>query len=169
MEVRKTVPIPANLTEAKQQVKTEAVEAQENPVKEESKTTTDQGPAKNNPFDKGKLGAILENAIAGFKQQKRHIEGTLLKQPFEVEENKVKFFLNGELQEHRFAQFKPELIGMLRKKLENYFVEIDFEVKEDAVSEEEKLYTSTDKLAYLSKKSPALKELQKRFGLETDF
>lgn len=81
----------------------------------------------------------------------------------------MKFFLNGELQEHRFAQLRPELVGVFRRKLENDFVEIDFEVKEDAVSEEAKLYTSSDKLAYLTKKSPALKELQKRFGLETDF
>ncbi|GGF41383.1 DNA polymerase III subunit gamma/tau [Echinicola rosea] len=161
--------IPASLSEVKSQVKNEAEESRQAPKKEEQKHPIDQSEVQRTPFDKGKLGAVLEDVIAGYKQQKRLIESTLLKQPFEVNENSVKFFLNGELQEHRFSQLRPELIGIFRKKLENDFVEINFEIKEDAVSEESKLYTSTDKLAYLTKKSPALKELQKRFGLETDF
>ncbi|MDN3669936.1 hypothetical protein QWY93_11425 [Echinicola jeungdonensis] len=97
------------------------------------------------------------------------MESAMLKQPVKLKDEIVTFILNGELQEHIFARLKSELTGLLRKKLNHFGLEIQFEIQEEVVEESDKLYTSTDKLAYLIKKSPALKELQKRFGLETDF
>ncbi|WP_186758471.1 DNA polymerase III subunit gamma/tau [Echinicola salinicaeni] len=162
--------IPSNITEVKRQVKS-SIEASK---EKEAKTADivekqEEGELRETPFDKGKLGAMLQEVIADFKLKRKYQECTLLKQPFEVEGNKINFFLNGELQEHLFSKLKPELMGIVKRKLENDLVEIHYEVRAEAMKEEDKLYTSTDKLAYLTKKSPALKELQKRFGLETDF
>ncbi|MBD8491145.1 DNA polymerase III subunit gamma/tau [Echinicola sp. CAU 1574] len=164
------MPIPSNISEVKRKVKDQLKE-QENSVatKPEKEDVLSGQELRSTPFDQGKFGAVLEDIIASFKSQKKHLECTVLKQPYQVNGSKINFFLNGELQEHLFVKLKPELMGIVKKKLQNDLVELDFEVKEDAVSEEKKLYTSTDKLAYLTKKSPALKELQKRFGLETDF
>ncbi|WP_200974178.1 DNA polymerase III subunit gamma/tau [Echinicola sp. 20G] len=164
------MPIPSNISEVKRKVK-DQIQEQENSVstKPEKEDVQSGQELRDTPFDQGKFGAVLEDIIALFKSQKKHLECTVLKQPYQVNGNQINFFLNGELQEHLFAKLRPELIGIVKKKLQNDLVELDFEVKEDAVSEEKKLYTSTDKLAYLTKKSPALKELQKRFGLETDF
>ncbi|GGZ40230.1 hypothetical protein GCM10007049_37070 [Echinicola pacifica] len=168
-ELPKTVAIPVNLNEAKDLAQRQAQLAKEKAERDSTVQFKEPGEIRETPFDKAIFGAFVEELIIKYKQQKRHLEGSLLKQPYKVDGNKIRFFMNGELQQHRFMQLKPELIGLVRKKLNNDLIEIDLEVKEDAVSEEEKLYTSTDKLAYLTKKSPALKELTKRFGLETDF
>ncbi len=164
------MPIPSNITEVKRQVKNSIQESKEKESKAKDQVEVkNDGELRNTPFDKGKFGAMLEEVISDFKQKRKYQDITLLKQPFEVEGNKVNFFLNGELQEHLFSKLKPELMGIVKRKLENDLVEIHYEIREEAMKEEDKLYTSTDKLAYLTKKSPALKELQKRFGLETDF
>jgi len=161
--------IPTSISEVKRQVKNNKVNSKEEEAKRVEELKPDPSTVKATPFDKGRFGAMLEEVVSEFKQQKKHLECTVLKQPFEVEGHKVTFLLNGELQEHLFNKLKPELVGIVKKKLQNDLVELAFEIREEAVSEEKKLYTSTDKLAYLTKKSPALKELQKRFGLETDF
>lgn len=101
--------IPASLSEVKSHVKSKEEERKQTPKAEAQKQSNDQKATKSTPFDKGKVGAVLEDVVAHYKQQKRLIESTLLKQPFEVNETTVKFFLNGELQEHRFAQLRPEL------------------------------------------------------------
>ncbi len=97
------------------------------------------------------------------------MEVAVLKQPLQLIDEEVTFLLSGDLQNDIFQKVKPELTGLLRRRLQNYKVDVFSEIKEDAASSGSKLYTSTDKLNYLREKSPALKELQKRFGLETDF
>ncbi len=121
------------------------------------------------PFSIKELKGVLKEITADFKHQGKNMESAMLKQPVKLQDKIVTFILNGELQEHIFARIKPELTGLLRRKLNNFGLEVQFEIKKEVVEESDKLYTSTDKLAYLCKKSPALKELQKRFGLETDF
>lgn len=97
------------------------------------------------------------------------MEISILRQPFEVTGEKVVFFLSGEIQKDLFLKIRQEVTLLLREGLKNYRADLGFEIKEDAVSPSRKLYTSSDKLNYLREKSPALKELQQRFGLETDF
>jgi hypothetical protein len=97
------------------------------------------------------------------------METAVIKQPFEINGQQVLFFLNGEIQKDIFLKLKPELTLLLRQSLQNYKVEISFKIKEEVGSNVRRLYTSTEKLMYLREKSAALKELQKRFGLETDF
>ena len=93
----------------------------------------------------------------------------MLRQPYKIVGEKVIFFLSGEIQTDIFLKIRPEITRLIRESLKNDTLDLAFEIKEDAVSATAKLYTSTDKLNYLREKSPALKELQKRFGLETDF
>ena len=144
------------------------------PAKEpEGKATEDTSSSKEikakEPFNKGKVQAVLEDIVYTFKEQGKNMEISILKQPFEVIEEKVTFFLNGEIQKDIFSKIRQEVTLLIRKGLQNYSVDLGFEIKEDAVNTAQKLYTSTDKLNYLREKSPALKELQQRFGLETDF
>lgn len=97
------------------------------------------------------------------------MEISILRQPFEVTGEKMVFFLSGEIQKDLFLKIRQEVTLLIRERLKNHKVDLSFEIREDAVSPSRKLYTSTDKLNYLREKSPALKELQQRFGLETDF
>jgi len=121
------------------------------------------------PFNAGKVQAVLEDIIYTFKEQGKNMEISILRQPFDVSSEKVVFFLSGEIQKDLFSKIRQEVTLLMREGLKNHGVDLGFEIKEDAVSPSKKLYTSSDKLNYLREKSPALKELQQRFGLETDF
>lgn len=111
----------------------------------------------------------MEEVKDDFKVGHKNMEMALLQQPFELKNHQIVFFLQGGLQEDLFPKLKPELTGILRRKLRQPDLEVIFEVKPEAVDPAKSLYTSSEKLSYLLKKSPALKELKNRFGLETDF
>lgn len=98
----------------------------------------------------------------------RNLEMTVLKQPVILEGETITFQLNGEIQEGIFQKIRPEILLILRRKLNNYSIHLDAVIKEEPDGKR-KLYTSTDKLNHLLEKSPALEDLKRRFGLETDF
>ncbi|NHE55737.1 hypothetical protein [Cyclobacterium plantarum] len=112
---------------------------------------------------------MLEEVKHAFSEDHKNMEMALLKQPFEVRGYHVVFFLSKGIQEDLFSKLRPELTGILRRKLQHPELEVSFEVKEEAIDPSKNLYTSSEKLSFLLKKSPALKELKNRFGLETDF
>ena len=121
------------------------------------------------PFDQQMFQVVLDDMILKFKSLHKNMEISMLRQPYKIVGEKVIFFLSGEIQTDIFLKIRPEITRLIRESLKNDTLDLAFEIKEDAVSAAAKLYTSTDKLNYLRAKSPALKELQKRFGLETDF
>lgn len=112
---------------------------------------------------------VIQEIIEDLKSNHKTLEGTVLKQSFILEGETITFHLNGEIQQDIFFKIKNDILGILRRKLNNYSIHLECEIKEDDESNKRKLYTSTDKLHYLLDKSPALAELKKRFGLETDF
>ncbi|KEO74365.1 hypothetical protein [Anditalea andensis] len=120
-------------------------------------------------FDFYKVQGVVNDIIYDYKEQGRSMELAVLKQPFDLRDNVAVFKLIGEIQKDIFNKAKPDILKLLRKKLNNYKIDLNFEINSEAINPGKKLYTSTDKLNYLREKSPALKELQKRFGLETDF
>lgn len=136
-------------------------------VKEEKPTQADTLLAE--LFDLPKLKWVLKEIIEEFKKDHKNLEITVLKQPVELAGENIIFKLVGDIQQEIFHKMRPELLGILRRKLNNYSISLESVVTEEPASGERKLYTSTDKLKYLLEKSPALMELQKRFGLETDF
>ena len=120
-------------------------------------------------FDEGKLKNVLFDMVEDYKSSHKNLEVTVLKQPYKLEGERITFLLNGEIQQDIFNKNKPEVLNTLRRKLNNYNISIAAQIQEDAVPEGKKLYTSSDKLNYLLEKHGALRELQKKFGLETDF
>lgn len=121
------------------------------------------------PFDQSKLQEVLDRVIQEYKKEGKNMEVTVIRQPFEVNGDKVVFLLNGEIEKDIFLKIRQELTESIRVSLQNRQVEISCQITEHMAGPSSKLYTSTDKLRYLREKSPALKELQQRFGLETDF
>lgn len=120
-------------------------------------------------FDILKVKSVVAEILQEFKSDHKNLEMTVLKQPFEIVDNTVLFILNGEIQKDVFLKIKPEVIGLLRQKLNNSQVRLELELRENITDDKPKLYTSTDKLNYLKEKSGAFRDLQNRFGLETDF
>ncbi|SNS66288.1 hypothetical protein SAMN06295967_11575 [Belliella buryatensis] len=120
-------------------------------------------------FDEAKLKSILEGMVEEFKSNHKNLEVTVFKQPFRLDGEQITFLLNGEIQEEIFGKIRGEVQQLLRRKLNNYSVSLLSEIHEEAVPEGQRLYTSTDKLNYLLEKHAPLRELQRKFGLETDF
>lgn len=119
-------------------------------------------------FDFDKLRNVLSEITEDFKTNHKNLEVTVLKQEVVLEGETITFLLNGEIQQDIFNKIRSDVLGTLRRKLNNYSIQIQCEIKEESDGKK-KLYTSTDKLLYLKEKSPALAELQRRFQLETDF
>jgi DNA polymerase-3 subunit gamma/tau len=112
---------------------------------------------------------VFEEILVDFKKDHKNMEMALLNQPFELRDQEVVFMLSMGLHEDLFPKLKPELTGILRRELRNPELEVTFEINPEAENPSKNLYTSREKLGYLMEKSPALKELKKRFGLEADF
>tara|TARA_R110000737_G_C14615823_1_gene491875 strand:+ start:3909 stop:4298 length:390 start_codon:yes stop_codon:yes gene_type:complete len=121
------------------------------------------------PLNLDTIKGVFEEILEDFKKDHKNMEMALLNQPFELRNREVVFMLSSGLHEDLFPKLKPELTGILRRKLRQPDVEVTFEITEQAVDPLKNLYTSREKLTYLMEKSPALKELKKRFGLEADF
>lgn len=132
------------------------------------KAATESASYTNPHLDKELVTQALNTIIAEYRAAHKNMEVSVLLQPFEVADERVHFTLSGELQQEIFAKCKPELTGLLRKKLQHVRVDVTYEIVEEETKQSKNLYTSTDKLHYLLEKSPALKELRSRFGLEAD-
>ena len=100
-------------------------------------------------FDLAKLKSEINEIIEDYKSQHRSLEMTVLKQPVVLENETIIFQLNGEIQEGIFQKIKPDILQILRRKLNNYSIHLDAIIKEDENDGKRKLYTSKDKLNYL--------------------
>ena len=167
--VKKTLSIPNSISDVRQQM-----DAKKNqPVNKKNEGEEVAAPAANiaapSPVNRDSVQSALEEVLEVFKEDHKSMEMAVLKQPFEIKESQINFLLHGGLQEDIFVKLKPELTALFRRKLQKPDLEITFEIREEAVDPSKHLYTSSEKLSFLLKKSPALKELKNRFGLETDF
>jgi hypothetical protein len=166
--VKKTISIPTTLREAERQSKDRPVlpvsVAKEVPGVEQE----DYG-LSTDPLEKERVAAALEEILSDYKAAHKNMEVAVLRQPYELRGIAIHFLLAGELQQDIFMRCKPELTGLFRRKLHHAKVEVTYEIKEEAQNQSKNLYTASERLQYLLKKSPALTELKKRFDLETDF
>lgn len=147
--------------------KAELANAKEEKPQENAGEETQLG---NDSFDLNKVQNALLDIIDVYKEKENNLEVTVLKQPVEIQENTITFKLNAEIQKDIFQKLRPDLNLLLRAKLNNHLVHLDCVINEDEETNgKRKLYTNTDKFNYLKEKSEALVELQRRFGLDTDF
>jgi len=105
-----------------------------------------------------------------FKNGDKNFELAILDQAIKVRDGgEVILEVVGHMQEEIASKMKQELVGLIRQFTGADRVLISVELKEEVENNNSKLYTNTDKFNYLREKHPALAELQKKFGLETDF
>ncbi len=142
--LQKTVAIPSDLTQVKQQVRNGANQVKQSAPDKNESDKPEISEEKSKPreaYDYQKIKLVLDEIIMDFKDQGKNMERALLKQPFELQdEDRIIFLLNGELQEHLFIKIKPELMGLIRKQINNYSLDIDFEIREEAVDAGSKLF-----------------------------
>lgn len=161
--------IPSNLKAVEKQVKAKPAEklAEKEKAKEVAPVLDKSLPRQE--LNQDTVKNVFDEVLDEFKQDHKNMEMALLSQPFEVRGQEVVFLLSSGLHEDLFPKLKPELTGILRRKLRHPDVEVTFEITEHEKDPLQNLYTSGEKFTYLMEKSPALKELKKRFGLQADF
>ena len=118
-------------------------------------------------FSKETLDECWLEFIKLKKENGKDQEIMLLKEPYELEENKVVIKLSNEVLKITFDHLKSDLQGYLRKSLKNNKIILEAEVIETA--REDMIYTNKEKFAHLVKKYPDLKDLQDRLGLDPDY
>lgn len=165
--VQKTLDIPRSIAEVKSKVQEKPQVPQQAPYVTHENSGAHSQPAE--ALEQHSVQEVLDGIIVDLKKKGKHMELAVIRQPFHIEGSSILFLLNGEIQKDIFEQIKPEIRGKLKNSLSYPNLEVTFKINAETSASGTKLYTSSDKLRYLREKSPALKELQKRFGLETDF
>ena len=113
--------------------------------------------------------AVLGRWADGYRSQNRMNESTLFNREceFDAATLDVRLPLDNKVQLDRFGELKPELLPLLRKAVRNGRVTLTAYVTQR--TQERRLYTDSDKLAYLVERHPAVAELRERLHLEPNF
>ena len=121
------------------------------------------------PVAPADVATAFTTLAEGFRAQNRMNEYTLFNREFEFDEAtlEVRFPVDNTVQLTRFGELKPNLLTRLRTDLRNGRLTVSAYVTQRP--QERRLYTDSDKLAYLTEKHPALAELRERLHLEPNF
>jgi DNA polymerase-3 subunit gamma/tau len=79
----------------------------------------------------------------------------------------VGFVIDNKVQEDEIRRIRGELLGHLRSKLKNDFIQLETEINSDI--KKMKPYTPSEKFKKLAEKNPAIKKLKDQLDLEIDF
>lgn len=109
------------------------------------------------------------STFARIRKQQNDItsEQVVLNRELTLDGTTVHLTLDNTLQVDFLNELKPDLLGYLRKELQNSQIQIEHKV---VIQEVKKMiYSSQDKFNYLAEKNPALHELRKVLNLEVDY
>ncbi|GAA4372147.1 DNA polymerase III subunit gamma/tau [Hymenobacter koreensis] len=96
-------------------------------------------------------------------------EYLVLNRPVQADDqHTIHLHLDNGVQMDQFNSFRPELLMELKRRTGFRTLRLAAEVVESAPTVK-RLYTSTDKFAFLADKYPVLVEMKQRLGLDTDF
>ena len=121
------------------------------------------------PVTPGAVAAALTALSEEYKAANRMNEYTLFNRELDFDEASLEIRLpvDNAVQLGRFGELKPELLARLRTELRNGRVTLTAYITQRPP--ERRLYTDSDKLAYLTARHPALAELRERLHLEPNF
>jgi len=109
------------------------------------------------------------NAYAKLMQQKGRLNlySTLsFRKPTLKEKFQIEFTIENKVQQEAIELEKADLMGFLRKELNNYSISLDTII--NTVESERKPYTATDKFKRMAEKNPAINKLRQQFDLDVD-
>ncbi|GAB4027206.1 DNA polymerase III subunit gamma/tau [Spirosoma gilvum] len=107
--------------------------------------------------------------FARLRRQQNDItsEQVVLNRELLLDGTTIRLTLDNTLQVDFLTELKPELLGYLRRELQNSQIQIEHQV---VIQEVKKMiYSSQDKYNYMAEKNPALHELRKVLNLEVDY
>lgn len=122
------------------------------------------------PFERDDLirlwKTIAHNEKINGQDQVYHIMSKRDPQP--VDALHYRFEVDGVMQKTRMDNAMSDIMGRLRKELQNYDLEIVIEITEEEV-EEVKFMTGNDKFEKMAKKNSNLFDFKNRFSLDIDY
>jgi DNA polymerase-3 subunit gamma/tau len=120
-------------------------------------------------FSQEKLEEAWTAFAENLKIQKRQMDAStyMMNKPVKANDELVTFTVVNAMQAERMNEDKTDLMTFLRRKLNNYFFNLEIIVsKEEGTT---RLYTSADKFKRLSEINPAVNKLKQQFDLDVEF
>ncbi len=93
-----------------------------------------------------------------------HLFNTLSVKPQLLPDNVVRFDVENSVQQDQFRSLKPEIIGFLRRSLNNSSIDVHIELVKSTV--ENKILTDDQRLKSMMQKNPALLMFKSKFNLD---
>lgn len=122
-----------------------------------------------NVFTQQQLESVWEKYANSLKEKgKTNLATNLLNKKPQLKENfVVEFTINNKAIEESINEDKITFLGVLRKELNNYSIQLNLILiaKEDKTN----LYTATDRYKRLSEKNPTLNSFRQKFDLDLEF
>ena len=119
---------------------------------------------KKEPFSQEELKIQWRNLVYSFKDKDLDLYSTLsANEPILKEDFIIELSVYNSTQESDINAKKPELLGLLRKKLNNTLLNLDLVIKKS--NAKKGFYTEKDKYRKLVEKNPNVDVLRKKFGL----
>ena len=128
-------------------------------------------PATTNPFSQQELETAWNEYAGKIEQQGRlTLHTTLTKRKPEMKDGfQVLFMTENPAVEKDVNDIKMELMAFLRKKLNNYSIQLSIRIDKNAADTNRVPYTPKEKYERMAEKNPALNELRKQLDLEIDY
>lgn len=149
-----------------------SISSLDNPIpkkEEEKKTEESDQPiniADQKPFTLDDLIAKWTE-FAEMHNDNKHIYNTLIKnKPVLINDTDLVLTLDNNTQEHYLSEIKTELLGHVRKGLQNYAISLQVEIT--AKEEVKSLYTPDEKFKHMSEVNPNIVDLKKRLDLDLE-
>lgn len=160
------IKLPKNTQEAKQLANTKTATI-DTAIATDSETEV--VPSEQVQLSKSKFEEAWNQYAEKLKQEGKANEHiTLYNKPFEINEGAhVIIQLDNEIQVELLEQMKMDLLQFLKSTLSVSYIKLSSKVVERKV--EQKIYTDSDKLKFLSEQYPILEDIKKRFGLESNY
>ena len=165
---------PAKETEKKPQSKTGSYSGttsikkkEEKPEQEKKEGTGQMADQPAEDFSPEQLEDAWQEITEQYKTDKNLLITFTRHKPSRAGDKMIDFTVDNKIQKKEMEDRLTEFLPMIRQKLNNYHLQLNIQVKEQAAGQ--KAYTPQEKFAQMAEKNPELKKMKDQLGLEIDF
>ena len=134
----------------------------------ETEVTVSTGERPSQPFTMVALQTAWKTFAALRRQQTDNAtEQIILNRDFALNDLAISLNLDNHIQGDLFTAMLPELLAYLRQTLQNWQIQVEYEVV--MIEVKKMMYSPQDKFNFLAEKNPAIHKLRQVLGLEVDY
>ena len=136
--------------------------------KPEPLASTQQASGPSNAFSQATLEKAWSEFATSIEKESVNLYVTLTSRTPELKDNfLVVFLVDNAIQADDIHERKRELLGFLRKELNNASINLEVEVSETVI--EKRAYTPVEKFQKLTEKNPAMQSLKQKLDLDFNY